>query len=46
VCALKKGDVELPSDILGVLFTAVDAAGQWQAELRRELEAAEYELRR
>jgi Leucine-rich repeat (LRR) protein len=46
VCALKKGDVELPSDILGVLFTSVDAAGQWQAELRRELEAAEYELRR
>jgi predicted nucleotide-binding protein len=44
VCALKRGDVELPSDILGVLFTTYDEGGAWKTRLARELEAAEYEI--
>jgi predicted nucleotide-binding protein len=45
VCALKKGRLEVPSDILGVLFTEVDDGGGWQAKLGRELLAAEYQIR-
>ncbi len=40
VCALKKGDVEIPSDYVGVVYTALDDAGAWKAELGRELQAA------
>ncbi len=40
VCALRKGDVALPSDYLGVLYKAVDAGGAWKYELAKELRAA------
>lgn len=40
VCALKRGDVELPSDILGVVWTDFDAAGAWKQGLATELDAA------
>jgi len=39
VCALYK-DVELPSDISGVIFTSMDAAGVWRYKLASELAAA------
>ena len=42
VCALKKGDVEVPSDFAGVVYTDMDDRGAWKAELRRELQAAGY----
>jgi predicted nucleotide-binding protein len=42
VCALKKGDIEIPSDIGGVVYIALDAAGAWKQVLLRELEEAGY----
>jgi predicted nucleotide-binding protein len=44
VCALKKGDVEMPSDIAGVGYTEMDDRGAWKTELLRELNAAGYEV--
>lgn len=37
VCALHKGDVELPSDYQGVIYVAMDDAGAWRAKLAQEL---------
>lgn len=39
VCALKKGDVETPSDISGVVYTDMDKAGMWKMTVARELQA-------
>jgi predicted nucleotide-binding protein len=44
VCALKKGDIEMPSDFAGVGYTDMDDRGAWKAELLRELKAAGYEV--
>lgn len=38
--ALKKGEVETPSDYNGVLYTPFDDQGAWRMELVRELKAA------
>jgi len=40
VCALKRGEVEIPSDFAGVIWTAFDSAGAWKKELAKELDAA------
>lgn len=40
VCALHKGDIEIPSDYSGVLWVRFDDAGTWKRELAKELEAA------
>jgi len=41
VFALKReGDLELPNDIAGLVYTPYDAAGHWRFELVRELKAA------
>jgi len=40
VCALKRGEVEVPSDFGGVVYTPFDDSGGWKAALGRELEAA------
>jgi predicted nucleotide-binding protein len=37
VCALYKGDVELPSDYQGIIYTKLDDAGGWKAKLAQEL---------
>lgn len=42
VAALKKGDLELPSDIAGVVWTPMDTADAWKMSLARELKAADY----
>ena len=42
VCALKKGDLELPSDFGGVVYEAMDAGNGWKLALGRELKAAGY----
>ena len=42
VCALRKGDVEMPSDFLGMVYTDMDDRGAWKHELLRELQAAGY----
>jgi predicted nucleotide-binding protein len=40
VCALHKEDVEIPSDIQGVIYTPMDKSGAWRVALARELKAA------
>lgn len=41
VCALKKGDVELPTDFSGVVYTPYDGGNEgWKIKLARELKAA------
>ena len=40
MCALYKGDVEIPSDYQGVLFTPMDDAGAWKMTLAREIKQA------
>ncbi len=42
VCALRKGNIELPSDFAGVGYTDMDDRGAWKQELLRELAAAGY----
>jgi hypothetical protein len=44
VCALKSGDLELPSDYQGVLWETMDAGGGWRLSLARELKAAGHEV--
>jgi hypothetical protein len=44
VCALKRGEVNIPSDFAGVVWESMDAAGGWKARLGKELEAAGQEV--
>lgn len=40
VCVLRKGNVEMPSDFLGVLYIDIDPAGAWRLTLAKELKVA------
>jgi len=40
VCLLRKGHVEVPSDLFGVIYTDMDPAEGWKARLVGELNAA------
>lgn len=42
VCALKKGDIEIPNDISGVVYVDFDQYGGWKAEVVKELRACGY----
>lgn len=44
VCALHKGDVEIPSDFAGVLWVPMDPGGAWRFTLGREMKAAELDV--
>jgi predicted nucleotide-binding protein len=44
VCALRKGEVELPSDFSGVIYTPLGAEGAWKMKLGMELRAAGYDV--
>lgn len=44
VCALREADVELPSDIFGVVYTDLDVAGHWKYSLADELQLAGYKV--
>ncbi|MGR3562484.1 MAG: TIR domain-containing protein [Heliomarina sp.] len=44
VCALKVGQLELPSDILGLVWTEFDPSGGWKQALAKELQAAGLEV--
>lgn len=44
VCALKRGDIEIPSDFSGVVYESLDASGGWRQVLGRELQAAGFEI--
>lgn len=39
-CLLRKGDVEIPSDLYGVIYTEMDDGDGWKLKLARELNAA------
>ena len=43
VCALKRGNIELPSDIGGTVFEEYDGGG-WRQRLGQELQAVGYEI--
>lgn len=41
---LTKGDVEMPSDILGLVYEPIDRAEGWKMRLARELKAAGFKI--
>lgn len=44
VCALVKGDTEIPNDLSGVVYVAMDSAGAWHLTVAKELRAAGYAI--
>lgn len=44
VCALKRGDLEIPSDFAGVVWETMDSGHGWKLALARELQAAGHEV--
>ena len=44
VCALTRGEPEVPSDYAGVAYIPLDSSGAWQMSLIRELKAAGLEV--
>jgi predicted nucleotide-binding protein len=44
VCALKGGELEIPTDFGGVVYETYDGSGGWKATLGRELQAAGFEI--
>lgn len=44
VCALKRGNLEIPSDFAGVVWETMDSNGGWKQALARELEAAGHSI--
>jgi predicted nucleotide-binding protein len=44
VCALKRGDLDVPSDFTGVVWEKMDDGGGWKQGLGRELQAAGHEI--
>lgn len=44
VCALRKDDIEIPSDYQGVIFKTLDESGGWQLEVAKELKTAGYSI--
>ena len=43
-CLLRKGDVEVPSDLYGAIYTDLDIAEGWKLRLARKLKAAKLEF--
>ena len=39
ICILHKGDIELPSDIQGVVYVPMDDNGEWKQAIVREMES-------
>jgi predicted nucleotide-binding protein len=44
VCALRKGDIEIPTDYLGVLYVPMDENGAWKLQLSKEIKQAGIEV--
>ena len=40
-CLLRKGEIEIPSDLYGVIYTEMDAGKGWKLKLAKELKVAE-----
>ena len=43
-CLLRKGEVEIPSDLYGVVYTTMDSGNGWKIELARELKDAGFKF--
>jgi predicted nucleotide-binding protein len=43
-CLLRKGEVEIPSDLYGVIYSEMDAGEGWKLKLVKELEAAKLDF--
>ena len=44
VCALRKGELEIPTDYVGTVYTEWDDGGAWKMSLAKELDAAGYDI--
>ena len=44
VCALVKNDVEIPTDISGIVYIPMDSAGAWRLAVAKELRNAGYNI--
>ena len=44
VCVLRRGEVEVPSDFGGILYTQFDDGEGWKSKLAQELKAAGYAI--
>jgi predicted nucleotide-binding protein len=44
VCALVKGDIEIPNDISGVVYVSMDEHNAWQISIAKELRAAGFSI--
>jgi predicted nucleotide-binding protein len=44
VCAVYRGELELPSDYMGVIYVHFDSGGGWRFHLARELKAAGFSI--
>jgi len=44
VCALKRGDLEIPSDFTGVVYVPFDDSDGWKQALGRELQEAGFQI--
>jgi hypothetical protein len=44
VCLLRKGDIEMPSDLFGIIYTEMDPADGWKQRLVGELKAAKLDF--
>ncbi len=44
VCVLKEQNVEVPTDILGIVYEEIDANDSWKIKLVKELKAAGYDV--
>lgn len=44
VCALKRSDIEVPSDFGGIVYVTFDQGGGWKETLGRELQASGFEI--
>lgn len=44
VCALKRGELEIPSDFAGIVWHPMDTNSGWKPLLGRELQAAGYQI--
>jgi predicted nucleotide-binding protein len=42
VCALMKGDIEIPSDMSGVVYTPMDSHKGWHLKIAKEMKACGY----
>jgi predicted nucleotide-binding protein len=44
VCAVHRGELELPSDYMGVIYIPFDSSGGWRLHLAKELRAAGFSV--